>query len=247
MNYERPDLLDQLAGAYVLGTMGARARRRFARLLAHSTKAQRAVAHWNNELAPLNASVPPLAPPAQVWQAIAAKTAPGASSGHVGAAAAAGNSWWRGLIDGWGRSAIAFSLGAVLSVGMVSNNAHVFGMHHMDAALPASYFGILSDVGGQAVLTAGSHRHGETIKIKLLKPLAIPAGKVAILWALPANGAPIPIADVPASGSVMRGLDAHAEQVFLDVSKLAVSIESDPAAKAPSVPFVLSGHCVKFW
>lgn len=250
MNYERPELLEKLAGAYVLGTMGARARPRFSRLLAESTQAQRAVAQWNNELAPLYSSVPPMQPPADLWQAIAAKTAPGAAKQAAAVAAKAAateRGWWRGLFDGWGRSAIAFGLGVVLTTGVVLNNAQLFGMHEMDASLPASYVGILSDDKGEAALTAGSHRHGNTMKIKLLKPLAIPAAKVARLWALSKDGAPVPLTNVPSSGNVMIQLDTHAEEVFRTVSTLAVSFESDPAAKAPSLPYVLSGHCVKFW
>ena len=76
MNYERPELLEQLAGAYVLGTMSARARARFARLLIESMSAQRAVAQCNNQLAPLCAAVPPLRPSGAVWQAIASISAP---------------------------------------------------------------------------------------------------------------------------------------------------------------------------
>lgn len=249
MNYERPELLEKLAGAYVLGTMGARARPRFARLLAESTRAQRAVAQWNNELAPLYTSVPPLQPPADVWLAIAAKTAPGAAKAAAVTAAAEAEKrgWWRGLFDGWGRSAIAFGLGAVLTTGFVANNADMFGLHHMDASLPASYVGILNDADGDAMVTVGSHRHGETMKIKVLKPIPIPAGKVARLWALPKNGAPVPLADVPATGNIMVQLSGHAEEIFRTVSTLAVSFETDPAAKAPSSPFVISGHCVKFW
>ena len=246
MNYERPELLEKLAGAYVLGTMAPRARRRFARLLAESTQAQRAVAQWNNELAPLNASVAPLQPPPDVWQAIAAKTAPGTAKAAATPAPAA-RGWWRGLLDGWGRPAVAFGLGAVLTVGFVATNPQVLGMHHMDAALPASYIGILSDAQGEATLTVGSHRHGETMKIKVLKPIAIPYGKVARLWALSTDGAPVPLANVPASGDIMVRLNGHAEVIFRHVSRLAVSFESDHSAKVPSVPFALSGHCVKFW
>ncbi len=248
MNYERPELLEKLAGAYVLGTMAARARPRFARLLAESTNAQRAVAQWNNDLAPLAASVPPLQPPAAVWEAISAKTKPGAAKeAAVAAASSSPRNWWHGLFNGWGRTAVAFGLGAVLAVGIVDNNPHMLGMHHMDASLPASYVGILSNDKGEAVLTAGSHRRGETMKIKMLKPLTIPDGKVAKLWALPKDGPPVAVADVPASGNVMIQLTAPAEDIFAKVSTLAVSFETDAGAKAPSLPFVLSGHCVKFW
>jgi anti-sigma-K factor RskA len=244
MNYERPELLDRLAGAYVLGTMAARARPRFARLLAESPQAQRAVAAWNNELTPLAASVQPVKPPDSVWQAIAAHTTPAPSPRLE-------RGWWQRLregLHGWGRPAIAFGLGAVLAFGLVQQNASMFGMHHMDASLPASYVGILSDAKGDAVLTAGSHRRGHTMTIKLLKPLVIPPGMVARMWALPMdNGAPMPITDVPASGNVTIHLNKPAEDMFFKVKLLAVSFETDPDAAKPASPFVLSGHCVKFW
>ncbi|NYE60074.1 anti-sigma-K factor RskA [Duganella sp. 1224] len=251
MNYERPELLDRLAGAYVLGTMAARARPRFARLLAESPQAQRAVAAWNNELAPLASAVKPVAPPSAVWDAIAAHTQPRPHVAPSAAAATAPSGWWhklRGSLDGWGRPAVAFCLGAVLAFGLVKQNAGIFGMHHTNASLPASYVGILSDAKGDAVLTAGSHRRGHTMTIKLLKPLVIPPGMVARMWALPMdNGAPIPITDVPASGNVTIHLNQPAEDMFFKVKLLAVSFETDPNAATPASPFVLSGHCVKFW
>ena len=242
MNYERPELLEKLSGAYVLGTMAARARPRFTRLLSESPAAQRAVARWQDDLAPLNAAIPPMAPPDAVWQAIAVRT---------GAAVAdtrpTPRSWWHGLLGGWGRPAIGFCLGIALTSAFVSFNAPMLGMHHMDAALPASYVGILSDASGKAVLAAGSHRHGNTMKIKLFTPLSIPAGKVARLWALPVAGAPVAIAPVPAGGETMVHLSASAEALFANVPALAVTFEADPAATAPTLPYVLSGHCVKFW
>lgn len=255
MNYERPQLLEKLAGAYVLGTMAARARPRFERLLAESTMAQRMVAQWNNELAPLYQSVPPLQPPAAIWQSIDAHTNPAARSAYVSnnvsldASAAPG--WWQKLssaLAGWGRPAVAFALGAVLTVGFVTQNDQMFGMHHMNESLPASYIGILENAKGDAMLTAGSHRRGETMTVKLLKPLAIPPGMVARLWALPeAGGAPIPITNVPDQGHMLVQLKAPAEDVFAKVKLLAVSFESNPEAASPTSPFILSGHCVKFW
>lgn len=238
MNYERPELLDKLAGAYVLGTMAARARPRFARLLGQSTVAQRAVADWNNKLAPLFHAVAPVAPPDTVWNAIAARTRPRRE--------AAGLSWRERLLS-WSRPALGFCVGAIFAIGAVNMNAHMFGMHHVDHALPASYVGVLSDAQGRTVLSAGSHRRGNTMTLKLHQPLAIPPGLVARLWALPEQGAPVPIANVPASGKIMVTLDAPAEEVFAKVPRLALSYERDPAASAPTAPFVLSGPCVKFW
>lgn len=245
MNYERPELLDRLAGAYVIGTMSARARPRFARLLRESASAQRAVARWNDKLAPLSRVVPPIQPPAALWANIAAKTSP-----PPPAAAPSRAGWLQrfdALFGSLFKPALGFALGAAVTVGVISQDPHTFGMHHVSAALPASYVGLLTDDSGEAALTAGSHRRGETMTVKLLKPLDIPPGKVARLWALPKDGAPQAVANVPASGSVMLQLGAPAEDIFFKVQKLGVTFEADPAAAAPSAPFVLTGHCVKFW
>jgi len=83
MRYLKPDLLGHLAGAYVLGTLTGRARRRFARLMkAHAAIAQ-AVRAWEQRLTPLALAVPPVAPPARVWKAVRARigATPATSSG----------------------------------------------------------------------------------------------------------------------------------------------------------------------
>lgn len=241
MNLERPELLDRLAGAYVLGTMAGGARRRFARLHARSATMQRAVADWNNRLDPLFRSIPPAVPSPAVWERIAARV-----RGAV-PASAAGRFAWRGRLRRWLNPALGFAFGVVATVTFVSGNAHLFGMHHMSAALPASYVGILADRAGAPVLTVGSHRRGETMTIRLRGTLAIPAGQVARLWALPAHGAPIALANVPASGTRTVMLGAPAEELFATVPRLAVTFEADPQAAVPATPFVLAGPCVGFW
>ena len=261
MNYERPELLDKLAGAYVLGTMGARARRRFARLHAGSSEVQRAVADWHNRLAPLYGAIPAVAPPPAVWTRIAGRIQPqlqpqlqpnqqphlqpsARPDGRSHLAVAPQVLDW---LRNWCKPALGFALGALVATAFVSHNEHLFGMHHMSASLPASYVGILHDEAGKSRLTVGSHRRGETMTIRLLAPLAIPPGRVARLWALPAHGAPVPITNVVIGANAPIPLGGPAEDVFAGVARLAVSFEEDPAAPLPTGPYVLSGPCVRFW
>ena len=58
------------AAEYVLGTLAAEERTQFESLLATDVAARRAVAAWQQRLAPLAASIEEVAPPAAVWQAI---------------------------------------------------------------------------------------------------------------------------------------------------------------------------------
>ena len=52
MKYDRPELREQLAAAYVLGTLTTRARKRFDRLLSEDRALQKLVADWVERLMP---------------------------------------------------------------------------------------------------------------------------------------------------------------------------------------------------
>src|SRR6185295_5496462 len=70
MDYSRPALGERLAAEYVLGTLRGPARRRFDALLPAHPALRAAVAHWQDALVPLAASVKPVQPSALVWQRI---------------------------------------------------------------------------------------------------------------------------------------------------------------------------------
>ena len=73
MRFADETLRDKLAAEYVLGTMSARARRRFEIHLRGNPQLRRAVSQWETRLAPLTGALPAIEPPARVWQAIKAR------------------------------------------------------------------------------------------------------------------------------------------------------------------------------
>ena len=126
----------------------------------------------------------------------------------------------------------------------------LIGMEPRADALPQSYVGLLTDAAGKATVLASSRRQGKVLTVKLLQPVAVPAGRVAQLWALPKDGsAAFPVGVVPGSGAATIALADTSEKLFFNVARLAVSLEPAPArlGDAPSSEFVLSGHCVKLW
>jgi anti-sigma-K factor RskA len=240
MNYDHPPLLEKLAAEYVLGTMSMRVRRRFTQHLHNSYAAQRAVAHWHQNLTPLHTAIAPIEPQASVWKAISRKTKP----------AAAGKSWaerLRELVAGSMKPALGLCFGAILTLGLVHQTPQIIGLEPASETLAASYVGVLADTNGDAALAVSSLRHGTIVSLKMFKPLAVPAQHVAVLWALPAGAPPLRLGIVAASGKSQIILSAPAEKVFAKISKLAVSIEANPQATAPSGPFVIKGNCVKIW
>ena len=70
MNYQHPQLLEELAAQYVLGTLRGPARRRFERYCAGNAAALHAVCRWEDRLVDLLAGVVPVAPSALVWDRI---------------------------------------------------------------------------------------------------------------------------------------------------------------------------------
>jgi anti-sigma-K factor RskA len=247
MNYLKPpERLDRLAREYALGTLAGGARRRFERVLAESPAAARAVARWQERLAVLSGSLPPMRPRAAVWQGLEGRLF---SARAVSAGAAGG--WW-----GWlghvlsARSLAGALVGVLLGLVVLYQQPAWLGMEPASEALPASYVGLLVDAGGKPGLLASSRRRGHLLTVKLLQPLPIPTGQVAQLWALPKDGArAFPVGVVPASGSATLTLGDTAETLFFNVSRLGISFEPATAkpADVPSGAFFWSGNCVKLW
>lgn len=247
MNYNHPELLDRLAAKFALGTLGGHARRRFERLLRELPAARTAVLAWDERLAGLANSVPQVAPPERVWAAIDTRTAPRTAAAPTQAG------WLARLF----KPAMGFAFGAAMTASVVTMNPALFvsldRLAQEEQALPQSYVGLLTDANNQPTLLVSSTRQGTRVSVKFLRPVAVPAGRVIQVWALPKDGAPFPLgvaeSVTPPESSTFE-LAASSDKLLSTVPKLAVSFEPAPvtgAAAVPSADFVLSGFCVKLW
>jgi len=81
MKFANEALRNKLAAEYVLGTMSARARRRFEINLKENPALRRAVAQWEQRLTPLALALPEIEPPPRVWQGIESRIHPGRQAG----------------------------------------------------------------------------------------------------------------------------------------------------------------------
>jgi len=239
MNLLQPERLDRLAREYALGTLHGGARRRFERLLHEAPLTMRVVAHWQERLGVLAAGVPALQPREQVWDGLQQRlfaTAPRAGAWQ----------WLQGL---FAPRVLGGVLAGVLAATVVLRlEPHWLGLENTGEALPQSYVGLLVSDAGQATLLASSRRHGRTVTVKVLQPIDVPAGQVARLWALPRDGAPFLVGEVPAKGSATLPLPDSAEKLFFTVARRGLTWEpAGSAARTPAGPFVASGHCAKLW
>ena len=145
MRYTHPALLDHLASAYVLGTLGGGARRRFERLLRDRSDVQLLVAQWEGRLGMLARSVPVQQPPQRVWAAIEARTRPR----DVKDAAPQGG--WAGVL--WRRHGVLQGLAGVVLAARVSSGQSSMGMSYELDAIAAAVIGGSSLMGGVGRIT----------------------------------------------------------------------------------------------
>jgi len=239
VNYDRPELLDRLAAEYVFGSMTPLARRRFQRLRRQLPAADAAAGDWERRLMPLSIVLPALPPPARLWEAIDQRT------GATGTPAPRG---WRA----WLRPALGVAFGVLATLGFIQLYPDAIvpidSIVQSRGTLPQSYVGLLTNPQNDPVLLLSSTRHGRTLSIKRLRPLEVPADRVAVLWALPRDGKPFVVGALPPGEHATLPLADESEKLFFTVPRLAVSFEGAlPAAGAAPSAFVLSGHCVKLW
>jgi anti-sigma-K factor RskA len=177
MRYDDPELRERLAGDYVLGTMPARARRRFERLIAEDATLAALVADWAERFAPLDDATRDEVPPARVWRAIERRISadaplpPRLARGWLGALAL-----WRGIAVGMAAACAALVLYIAAAPG---------------PSVP-KIVAVLADSGGEPgwIAIAGP-RKGE-VSISAIRDFGGDTRHAFELWAL-AGGAPKPV------------------------------------------------------
>lgn len=212
MNYSAEPLRGRLAGEYVLGTLHGRARRRFERLLFTEPALRAEVTAWEERLAPWLQRIAPVTPPARVWARIRRRLhGPSVTP-------------WR-----WA-AGLATAAALVLAVALV-----VLRPAPVVPSAP-THIAVFNARSGapvwviEAKLDAG--RAGGAMHMQALAGARPPAGKSYELWMLPAEGAPVSLGLMPASGTADRRISAALAERLRAAQGLAVSLE--PAGGSPS-------------
>lgn len=239
-------MLDALAMAYALDLLGARARRRFEAMLRDQPATAVRVAGWQARLAQMQGSVPCAAVPPALRNRLERRLF-GAPLPEAPRPAAAPAQRGRRALAAWWPPAFGMAMGATLAVALLAWRPATLGLERGGDALPASYIGVLADAEGRGGLIVSSRRHGRVVNLKLVAPIgSLPPRRVARLWAYPGDGAaPFLVGPVPLAGKATLRLQAPSEQLFAQVTRLAVHGDL-PGEVTPGM-LLLSGPCAKLW
>ena len=236
MRFADETLRDKLAAEFVLGTMSARARRRFEIHLRSNPQLRRAVAQWENRLAPLADALPAIEPPARVWQAIKVRT-------KIGGVARSG--FWQSL-SFWRVSSFASALFALALIVFIA-------APKPDAPLNAGKMVVvMNDLATNKPAMAASweagQRGGRTLRIRVMGHAEMAPNTAWELWLLPGGDQkPVSLGLITTHETqVVKILEALAAK--LDAAQgLAMSVE--PAGGSPTGlptgPVLYAGECVK--
>ena len=173
MNYNKPDLIEQLAAEYVLGTMKGRARKRFTKLMAEHQWIRAAVWSWEEQITPLAESVNDVQPSSKVWKNIFKSI--GTSSPVK---QQRGSLWfWQGL------SALSTALSVVLLALLLTN----------PTAIPQNepnYISVVNNETAQPLWLISANIETGEINFKAVNATATQLDKAFELWMLPTDDSP---------------------------------------------------------
>lgn len=235
--YHNPSAIEQLAAAYVAGTLQGKARSRFEAVMRSQPALVAAVNDWTDRLAPLHRALPAQMPNAELWGRIVKATSPVPAPVTL--------SWWRRLLAPVPAGALA--VGLVMGA-LVPTLWQAHMSNQSDMELPDSYVGVLATAQGQPGLIISSLRRGKVVDIKQVTPVAVPVGQTLYLWRIDKAGAVAALGPMPNGKWTHLALSETAEQVFFPAVELAVSLEPlGTQPSAPAQPFVYRGLCGKLW
>lgn len=208
MNYQTPSLRRTLAADYAIGVMPAAARRRFEQLLLEDAALRAELAHWQDSLASLTEALPEQPVPERVWQGITARIDP--QKLHVPQK----RSFWN-----WMRVTAALcSLVVVVFLSVLYNRDE------------ARYSATLLTADSQPALRVLAHDN--YLQVEPLALAAVDPERSLELWAIPANGKPMSLGVIPASGKGKVEL-SDAQKVLIG-KPIALAVSLEPKGGSPT-------------
>lgn len=229
--------VEALAMDYALGALD-RAERKAAEVrLASDAAFRAAVERWQAVLSPLDEATPPIAPPAAVWQAIAAEVQPAPRAAPARPAGFWHNlALWRGL--GLGGTALA-ALAAALLVQPAVPVAPIAPGTAPGTALVAT----LADSEGRPLLAAAFDAGSGEVRFAPVAAGPDQAGKVPELWVIEGGNPPKSLGVIDISAGATHAIPRARLAGLKPGSVLAISIEPIGGSRtgAPTGPVIATG------
>jgi anti-sigma-K factor RskA len=255
--HHHPELLDQLAAAYALGTLRGGARRRFETLAREQAPVRAAALIWQSRVASMNELQSVQTPSPAVWtridnlvQAERDQATMAAQRSKPANAPPSAGGWWRNLTV-WRSASAAGALATVLAlvtaVGLRDDlGAQIGELQAQLEATPAiEYVAVLNDDQAGAAMLVTFDPKSARLTLQRVGGFQEAADKSLQLWALPPSGGPRSLG-VLGEDRVLQ-LTAGESDVR-EVPTLAISLEPKggvPSETGPTGPVLFKGALIQ--
>jgi anti-sigma-K factor RskA len=252
---QHPELLEQLASAYALGTLRGGARRRFETLAREQAPVRAAALIWQSRVASMNELQVPAEPPADVWTRIDNLVRADREQAIMAAARKATpkpmpTGWLRSLALWRGTTAagaFATVLAVVTAVGLQDKLGTQIGeLQAQLAAVPAvEYVAVLNDDQASPSMLVTFDPNNKRLTLQRVGDFQESADKSLQLWALPPSGVPRSLGVMTQDRLLML---AAAEGDVREVPTLAISLEPKggvPSKTGPTGPVLFKGALIQ--
>jgi anti-sigma-K factor RskA len=203
-----PELLEQLAAHYVLGTLRGPARRRLERWRASSTALDERCRYWETRLMPMLRGLRPLPPPPHVWTAVQRRLELPVTR--------------RPRTSGLRSLAVAASL--LVFVGLAA-----LWYWRSAAVAPLTEVATVTQPGGTRlwqIEIRGRPGEAQRLRVRAAVDTLPPEGRDYELWALPEGGTPVSLGVLPILAAAWEhDLTDKQKSALSRATQLAVSVE----------------------
>lgn len=233
MKFADEQLRDALAARYAVGTLQGAARRRFERSLRESPALRAHVAQWQARLAPLDAAVEPVQPPAHVWRSIERRLGRRRAGGW-------GRLWdslgfWRGSAAAALAGMLALAVGLALLLPRLGASDMMVVVMSDDRASPA-----------MTVSWRVDDRGSKRLRIRVLGHASMDAGTAWELWMLPGGDAkPVSLGLISTHETQHLEIPGELAAAVDAAYGMAMSVEPEGGSPTgrPTGPVLYSGAC----
>jgi anti-sigma-K factor RskA len=250
-----PQLLDQLAAAYALGTLRGGARRRFETLAREQAPVRAAALIWQSRVASMNELQTATTPPPAVWTRIdnlvqAERERSAMTSAREAASQPTPGGWWRNLAlwrSASAAGALATVLAVITAVGLRDDLGGQIGelQAQLQATPAIEYVAVLNDDQASAAMLVTFDPKSARLTLQRVGGFQEASDKSLQLWALPPSGGPRSLGVL----SQERLLQLAADQRDVrEVPTLAISLEPKggvPSETGPTGPVLFKGALIQ--
>ncbi len=225
--YQNPEVFEQLAIEYAVGSMQGRARKRFEVLMETHFYLKATVEAYENKFANLVELLPDAKAPDSVWQGIESHIKQSTPQEEK-------TTWWKANFfkQGFAMAAMALIVTAVMLYNPMTNHN------------PVSYSAMLeSDTNGPMAFTK-IEKSDMMLKIDIMKDVQIADNMELTLWCQPKKGGmPMKMGTVSKKGKTEIKISKEEWQNMEHIGFLAVSVEpkGQKTAKKPTGKIILKG------